>query len=376
MLSIYIHIPYCVGKCLYCGFYSTPYLAQDADEFLSGLNVEAEYRQINLANRHIESIYIGGGTPTVLSLAQLAQLINIIKLYFPFDDHAEFTVEANPNTVTKNGLTFLLEQGVNRLSLGIQSFSAQALAGLGRLHTVEQATDAFRHARSAGFKNIGIDLIYGIPGQTKPQWQETVDAALALKPEHISAYSLSLDEGSQFMRLAKMKQFALPEDELTAEMYERAVSTLSRAGYQRYEVSNFSLPGFECRHNQNYWDRGEYLGLGPGASSFLAGKRYDNIADSVEYARRLSRGLSAIENEETVGGDSAAREVILLGLRTARGVDLVRFQREHGTEFLKRLETNVGCLEAAGLLLVTEGHLKLTDRGFLLSDAALTRLCV
>jgi len=376
MLSLYVHVPYCVGKCLYCGFYSTLYSPQGADEFLSALNVEAGLCQKNISNRHIDSIYIGGGTPTVLSLVQLERLINIIKLYFPFDDLAEFTVEVNPNTVTEKGLSFLLEQGVNRLSLGIQSFSDKALSALGRLHTVEQAEDAFRHARSAGFKNISIDLIYGIPGQTKAQWQETVDAAIALKPEHISAYSLSLDEGSQFMLLAKMKKFALPEDEVTAEMYERAVSILSRAGYQRYEVSNFSLPGFECRHNQNYWDRGEYLGLGPGASSFLAGKRYDNIADTSEYVRRLSRGLPAIENEETVGGDSAARETILLGLRTARGVDLARFQREHGTEFLKRLEKNIGSLEAAGLLLVMEVHLKLTDRGFLLSDAAITRLCV
>jgi oxygen-independent coproporphyrinogen-3 oxidase len=376
MLSLYIHIPYCVRKCPYCGFYSTSYSPQDADNFLFGLQREAARCQTSIDIGRINSIYIGGGTPTVLSLGQLGRLMGIIKEQFSFDDYAEFTIEANPNTVTKSMLAFLLEQGVNRLSLGIQSFSGKMLSILGRLHTVEQAVDTFRLARSAGFKNIGIDLIFGIPGQTMEQWQETVDAAAALKPDHISAYSLSLDEGSQFMQLAKAGRFALPEDELAAEMYELVVRKLCNAGYLRYEISNFSLPGFECRHNQNYWERGEYLGLGPGACSFLAGKRYDNIADTAEYVRRLSLGLTAIEAEETVGAASAARETLLLGLRTVRGVDLCRFKREYGAGLLKHLEENIGTLEAAGLLLVTEGRLRLIGRGFTLSDEVLTRLCV
>lgn len=376
MLSLYIHIPYCVRKCPYCGFYSTSYSPQDADNFLFGLQREAARCQTSIDIGRINSIYIGGGTPTVLSLGQLGRLMGIIKEQFSFDDYAEFTIEANPNTVTKSMLAFLLEQGVNRLSLGIQSFSGKMLSLLGRLHTVEQAVDAFRLARSAGFKNIGIDLIFGIPGQTMEQWQETVDAATALKPDHISAYSLSLDEGSQFMQLAKAGRFALPEDELAAEMYELVVRKLCNAGYLRYEISNFSLPGFECRHNQNYWERGEYLGLGPGACSFLAGKRYDNIADTAEYVRRLSLGLTAIEAEETVGAASAARETLLLGLRTVRGVDLCRFKREYGAGLLKHLEENIGTLEATGLLLVTEGRLMLIGRGFTLSDEVLTRLCV
>jgi oxygen-independent coproporphyrinogen-3 oxidase len=375
MLSLYIHIPYCVRKCPYCGFYSTPYSSQKADDFIAALQIEAESCGEILANRRIGSIYIGGGTPTVLSLEQIGRVIALIKKYFTGEDNAEFTIEANPHTVTISALLFLLERGVNRLSLGIQSFSDTVLHILGRLHTASQADEAFRLARKAGFRNIGIDLMFGIPGQTMAEWEQTLDAATALRPEHISAYSLSLDEGSQFMRHAKAGDFVLPDDELVAEMYELAVRKLHCSGFLRYEISNFSLFGFECRHNQNYWERGEYLGLGPGASSFLAGRRYGNIADTAEYVRRLSKGLSAIDTEETVGADAAARETILLGLRTAQGVELRRFQREHGTGCLRNLEKNIGPLEAAGLLFIKDGYLRFTDRGFLLSDEALRSLC-
>ncbi len=343
---------------------------------MSALEREAELRRENLGDKPFGTLYIGGGTPTVLSREQLGRLFGIVGKFFRFDDDAEITIEANPNTVTEGGLSFLLEQGVNRLSLGVQSFSDTVLRTLGRAHSAAQAVDAFRLARSAGFKNIGIDLIFGIPDQTGEAWRETVDAAIALKPDHISAYGLSIDEGSQFMTRAKACKLVLPSDEIVAEMYEHAVRKLSGAGYGRYEISNFSLPGFECRHNRNYWKRGEYLGLGPGASSFFAGKRQDTIADTSEYTRRLSQGLSAIEAEEVVGADSAARETILLGLRTSQGVDLRRFQRVYGTALLKRLQENTGALETAGLLLMTGGHLRLTERGFLLADEALARLSV
>jgi oxygen-independent coproporphyrinogen-3 oxidase len=374
MLSLYIHIPYCVRKCLYCGFYSTPYSPRKADDFIAALKIEAEQSRENIINGCMGSIYIGGGTPTVLSHEQLGQVIAAMRRYFSFDDDAEFTVEANPNTLSSGYLSFLLEQGVNRLSLGIQSFSDKALSVLGRLHNAREATDAFKRARISGFKNIGIDLIFGIPGQNATEWQKTIDAAIALRPEHISAYNLSLDEGSQFMRLAQTGEIVLPEDEIVAEMYEHAVQSLSRAGYCRYEISNFALSGFACMHNLNYWERGEYLGLGPGASSFLAGTRHDNIADCDEYARRLCNGLPARQFEEIVRADLAATEMLMLGLRTVQGVDLLRFRREYGTDLLNHLREMIGSLDAAGLILMTDERLRLTDRGFLLSDEALKRL--
>ena len=376
MLSLYIHVPFCVRKCRYCGFYSTEYSSGSADAFISGLKHEVEQYRNDFRRRLFTSIYIGGGTPTILSPEQFGLLVGVIRDNFLFTDGVEFTVEANPNTVTHEKLSLMRSQGVNRLSLGVQSFSDEILQTLGRLHTAKQAADAFRVARSVGFKNISIDLIYGIPGQTADHWEEALDAAIALKPEHVSAYNLSLDAGSQFMRESEAGEFALPDEEICAAMYERAVITLNNAGYVRYEISNFSLPGYECRHNMNYWERGEYLGLGPGAWSFISGRRYANIADTLEYVQRLSSGRTIIDDQEIVGPRSSAREMVLLSLRTSQGLDLSRFEQEFGPDPLRRLERNAVPLRDAGLLRVKDGRLTLTDRGILLLDEALARLCV
>jgi oxygen-independent coproporphyrinogen III oxidase len=239
-----------------------------------------------------------------------------------------------------------------------------------------QAADAFRLARIAGFGNIGVDLIYGIPGQTATQWEETLGEIVALKPEHVSAYSLSLDDGSPFKREAEAGVFTMPDDEVVAAMYESAVETLNKACYGQYEISNFSLPGHECRHNMNYWDRGEYLGLGPGAWSFISGTRSANISDVVVYSQRLSDGSSIIDSQETIGQVPSARETILLGLRTMKGLDLVRFKREFGADLLGQLERNAILLKDAGLLDFADGRLRLTDSGILLSNEALARLSV
>ncbi len=374
MLSLYVHIPFCVGKCFYCGFYSTLYSPKKADEFLDALYLEVEQCQKQFTGRRIGTVFIGGGTPTVLSDEQLSRLTALLREKFHLDDAVELTVEANPNSVTGIGLAFLFQQGVNRLSLGIQSFSDQTLRTLGRPHCVRQGNEAFMLARATGFRNVGIDLIFGIPGQSVMEWERTIDAAAVLHPEHISAYSLSLDEGSQFARQAQQDKLVLPDDDTAAEMYEVAVRKLHQAGYHRYEISNFSLPGFACRHNQNYWNRGEYLGIGPGSASFVGGKRYGNVADFDEYVRRLAVGRSAISHEEMVGADSAAREFLLLGLRTAQGVDLHRLQKEYGTVFFEQMEESMRALETAGLLFLENGYLRLTDRGFLLSDEVLARL--
>jgi len=376
MLSLYIHVPFCVRKCRYCGFYSTAYSSGSADAFLSGLKSEAASYHNDFRHKLFSSIYIGGGTPTVLSPEQFKLLVGIIREHFAIADGVEFTIEANPNTITHEKLSLMRSQGVNRLSLGVQSFSDEVLQILGRLHTAEQAADAFRAARSAGFKNIGVDLIYGIPGQTADHWKETLDAAIALKPEHVSAYNLSLDAGSQFMRESEAGEFALPDEEICAAMYERAVIQLTNAGYGRYEISNFSLPGYECRHNMNYWERGEYLGLGPGAWSFISGRRFANIADTTEYVQRLSSGRTIIADEEIFGSQSSARETVLLSLRNTKGLDLSGFEREFGHELLCRLERNAAPLRQAGLLRMLEGRMTLTDRGILLLDEALARLSV
>jgi oxygen-independent coproporphyrinogen-3 oxidase len=374
MLSLYIHIPFCVKKCLYCGFYSTPYSVKGADQYISSLQLEAAGYKHDFLNALFNTVYIGGGTPSALEPEQLDRVISIIRDQFRIAHDAEFTVESNPNTITSEKLELLRERGVNRLSLGIQSLSDELLVTLGRLHTAEQAIEAFSLARGSGFNNIGVDLIYGIPGQTMTQWEKSLDAVIGLKPEHLSIYSLSLDEGSQFHRMAEVHRFTLPDDEIVAQMYERAVLKLRRAGFDQYELSNFSLPGFECRHNMNYWERGEYLGLGPGAWSFVSGRRYANIADNTEYSQRLSRGLPVVHSQEVVATATAAREAVLLGIRTMKGLDLEQFERDFGKDLLGRLERNISKLEDSGLLLLRDGRLKLTDQGMLLSDEVLARL--
>ena len=375
MISLYIHVPLCISKCRYCGFYSTAYSPDIADEFISGLRQEAALYRDDFSRRSFSTIYLGGGTPTTLSPNQLGVLTGIVRDHFLMDDGIEFTVEANPKTVTNEKLSCLIENGVNRLSLGIQSFSDEILETLGRLHTGRQAADAFRLARTAGFANIGVDLIYGIPGQTVDNWEETLRAAISLGPDHVSVYSLSFDEGSQFKKEADAGGTVLPEEEIAADMYGIAVQKLYDAGYGRYEISNFALPGCECRHNMNYWNRGEYLGLGPGAWSFISAKRRANIADIVKYSQTLSSGRMAADFEEILDKETASRETVLLTLRTMKGVDLLRFGREFGEDRLNRLKQHAVLLREAGLIRMTAARMELTDRGIMLSNEALTRLC-
>jgi len=374
MLSLYLHIPFCVRKCYYCGFYSTRYSPQLALSYVSALRLEAARHKKDFSGAVFDSVYVGGGTPTALSREQLTSVLSIIHENFRLSPDVEFTVEANPNTVDEGGISSLRAHGVNRLSIGVQSFSDRVLQTLGRAHTAAQAEEAFGTARAAGFQNVGIDLIYGVPGQSQDDWASSLHRALALKAEHISTYCLSLDEGSQFMREAEAGKLELPDDDAAAGMYELALRALTGAGYRHYEISNFSLPGYECRHNMNYWERGEYLGLGPGAWSFISGTRYHAVADVHEYSRRLSQGLSIVEDSETAMSGRAAEEAIMLGLRTARGVDLRKYEREFGPEASRHLEACIATLRDSGLVYVRDGRLMLTARGVLLSDEALARL--
>jgi putative oxygen-independent coproporphyrinogen III oxidase len=374
MLSLYVHIPYCVRKCPYCGFYSTQYNSTHVADFIAALRREASRAREAFTARSFLSVYIGGGTPSALSDQEFSEVLGIIKTNFPLSDNFEFTVEANPNTALKRDLSMWRVRGVNRLSLGVQSFSDAVLRSLGRIHTGEEAQNAFHYARSSGFQNISLDLMYGIPEQTVDQWREALDLAMGLGPEHLSIYSLSLDEGTIFKRETEAGKRSMPDDDSAADMYEYAVPVLTRAGYGRYEISNFSLPDYECRHNMNYWQRGEYLGFGPGAWSFLDGTRTRNIADVNQYIKRLNQGTTVTAESETPDIEQSSRETILLHLRTAKGLDLRKYRIEYGPQLLRNLEASVESLEEAGLLRVKEGVLTLTERGILLSNEALSRL--
>jgi oxygen-independent coproporphyrinogen-3 oxidase len=374
MLSLYIHIPYCVRKCLYCGFYSTVYDRRKADAFIDALRLDVFRVKTEFANRTVSNVYVGGGTPTALSCDQIERIGHIISDNFTLAGNAEFTVEANPQSALREVLDALLQQGANRVSLGIQSFSDDILQTLGRPHSAGQAETAYRTARDAGFRNIGFDLMYGIPGQTWSQWEKTLDSAIARGPEHLSLYALSLDDGSAFTRAAKAGSLTLPDDEMTSGQYERAVELITRAGYRRYEISNFARPGYECRHNMNYWERGEYAGVGPGAWSFLGGRRFGNIADTEEYVRRLKSGGSPVAESEVLSHEQSAREMIMLNLRTAQGLDLLRYAELFGERFSEQLETRGAPLAAEGLVSVVGERLVLTERGILVSNEVLAKL--
>jgi oxygen-independent coproporphyrinogen III oxidase len=374
MLSAYIHIPFCVNKCPYCGFYSTHYDDQLAHSFLSALATEMTCRSSEFEDKQFGSVYIGGGTPTMLSLAQFSRLFDLVDEHFVRAADGECTIEANPNTVTAGTLSLLKARGVTRLSIGVQSFDDSVLVSLGRLHTANDALSAVRAARTAGFGNVGIDLIYGVPGQTEQQWQHTLESSLSLKPEHLSVYGLSLDDGSRLSCEVKAGRVTLPHEDVVARMYETATRCLAGAGYRQYEISNFCIPGKECRHNNNYWDRGEYAGFGPGAWSFIGNRRSATIANVSEYIARMKDGVNAVETTDVPDRDQAASETLFLGLRRTAGINLEHFEHLFGSGATNDLKKKISKLDGSGLFKIDDANLSLTIRGFLLSNEALAAI--
>lgn len=374
MLSLYVHIPFCVRKCHYCGFFSTRYDRSVADDYLDALEVEADRYADLFRKRSIGTLYIGGGTPTTLSSEQLSLLITMLERHVHLQQGAEITVEVNPATATQELMAHLRRLGATRISIGVQSFSDAILSALGRIHTAQEAARAFMLARETGFENVGMDLIYGVPHQTAAQWHQTLEKTLRLAPSHISTYCLSADSGSRLDEDVRSGAVALPGDDAAVSMYRSAVNMIEREGFHHYELSNFALPGFACRHNINYWERGEYLGLGAGASSFLGSSRFANIADIAAYCSRLFRGETAVDTREALTGDHASLEDLLLGLRMTAGVDLGRYEHRHGSARRERLLLRIEELLPHGLFLIENGRLRLTSRGMVLADEALRRI--
>lgn len=374
MLSLYIHIPFCRAKCRYCGFYSTPYESGVADLYLDALNKEFSRYKGKLQKTTASTLYLGGGTPSILSLKQIDRLFSIIRSAITFAEHAEVTVEANPDSLTSDVLALLKEQGVNRLSVGVQSFSDAILDWLKRPHTARQAREALTLCRKQGFDNINIDLIYGIPGLQRKTWTDTLTNAIEHHPEHLAAYSLSLDEDSMLLREHEMGVVQLPEDDLVVQQYEEGIAALESSDYQHYEISNFCLPSRECLHNLNYWQRGEYLGLGPAAWTFLDGKRSMNVADLSTYLSRINADGNAIEFEETPTPKEAFSESLALGLRLTSGVDLRQFSLHYGSLAVEPVIDRIRHLRETGYYHLDGQRLRLTKRGRLLSNDAIARI--
>ncbi|MEW6429430.1 MAG: radical SAM family heme chaperone HemW [Thermodesulfobacteriota bacterium] len=327
MTGLYLHLPFCPDKCLYCSFNSRPAAGQDLHRYLDALESELARMADHPWSRSqtFTSLYLGGGTPTIFPVERLAALLGACLDKLPFTTRPEISIEANPDTVSVDTLATLRQAGVNRLSIGVQSFSDPLLCAIGRTHSAAAAGHAFHAARRAGFTNINLDLIYGLPGQTGADWHASLAAAVALAPEHLCIYQLMVEPGSLLHR--RIDETPLPDEDELVEMDRLTGLLLRGTDYRHYEISNFCRPGRQCRHNLNYWQNGSYLGLGAGAVSCFDGLRLKAVDDASEYVRRMEGGIPVYEEGEALSALAAYRETVVMGLRMTDGIDLVRLRR-------------------------------------------------
>ncbi len=338
----------------------------EADEYITALLAEIDASWVD--SSILQTVYIGGGTPTVLAAAHLSRVLDALKHKFRLSLDAETTVEANPGTVDNSYLRSLLSAGFNRLSIGVQSFDDGTLKQLGRIHSADEALSAFETARNVGFTNIGIDLMYALPEQTLSNWQSTLNTAIALRPEHVSLYELTVEEGTPFGDSHSKSQLVLPDEDLQIEMYQAAINTLTSVGYEQYEISNFALAGRRSRHNQVYWRNDPYYGFGAGATGYVNGTRYSNAAHPSEYISRMESSGNAVVTTENISGRRSMGETIMLGLRMLDGVDLHAFQERYSADLLSIYVEEVARFTRKGLLQVKDDHLQLTSSGLLLAN--------
>ena len=372
--GLYIHIPFCHSKCGYCAFVSFPLKNSDPGSYLTALYREIDFWSERVRNDKFGSIFIGGGTPTILSTAELTQLLTVLRDKFALSDKAEITIETNPNTVNLAKLTELRQSGVNRLSIGIQSFSDRTLRLIERSHTAVEGTKAAYWARQAGFDNLNLDLIYGLPGQTVAEWQDTLGEALALGPDHLSAYQLSIDPGSRFAEMVEQGSLHLPDDEQVAIMAEDSLAIMGVGPLERYEISSYARPGHRCRHNLIYWHNDSYLGLGAGAVSNWSGLRIRNTPNPELYAKRLLNGNPAWLETEALPREASFRETVIMGLRLMAGIDLHSLQERFSLDPEEYYGDILRKLTDRKLLEIVAGRLRLTAAALPFANQVLAEL--
>ena len=376
--GLYIHFPVCLRKCLYCDFNSAASSPATRQDYAGLLLKEMELRQRALsAPVRAATLYFGGGTPSLMDPAQVGNLVQAAVRRFGLEEGAEVTLEANPGTLTPERLAGYRAAGVNRISLGIQSFEDRLLARLGRVHSTAEALGAFDAARSTGFDNISIDLMHSLPGQSPLQWREALARGIALSPEHISAYALSVEEGTPFAGLFAAGELPLPDEDEAAEMFEATAKLLGEAGYLHYEISNFARPGRASRHNGAYWSRDSYLGFGAGAHSFWngdgLGERWCNALDPGEYREAILKGVLPLREREILTLEQAVSESFFLGLRVLAGLDLERLESRYGKAALAARLAEVARLEAGGALIREAGLVRLAPSAVILANRVFSR---
>jgi len=369
-LGIYIHIPFCASKCGYCDFYSLSGCDHLMPEYQDALLDHLEESADAINNYEVDSIYFGGGTPSFYGADRIIEILDTLKLNGNVRLDSEITVECNPDSISFNAMKLLRQEGVTRLSFGIQASDNDLLKLIGRRHNFQQAKKAVEDARRAGFDNISVDLIYGLPSQTKSDWADTLAKIIELHPEHISCYGLKLEEGTPMYELYHDSPI-MPDDDEQADMYSYAAETLERYGYHQYEISNFCAKGFESRHNLKYWNLDDYMGFGPGAHSAVGKLRYSYVKDIKQYIAGVERNLSIVDEYENISPLERAAEYIMLAMRTSRGISEHDYRTRCQCDW-KPVEKVLKAFEYKGWAEQTDDRWHFTVSGFLISNTLIS----
>jgi oxygen-independent coproporphyrinogen-3 oxidase len=370
-VGIYIHIPFCVSKCSYCDFYSLAGRDELIPKYQSALLRHIREFSPRMAGYYVDTVYFGGGTPTHYGIKNLISILNALKKYYKVYKDSEITVEANPESIEVNELKQLRREGFNRISIGVQSARDTILKFLGRAHTFDQAIDAVAAAREAGFDNLNIDLIYGLPAQTREDWADTLARVTQLNPDHLSCYGLKIEEGTPLYLYRKSPE--IPDEDTQADMYLFMVDALAEMGFRQYEISNFAVRGKESKHNLKYWQLQEYAGFGASAASYIGGQRYTYVNDIAQYIEAVQTSGKIVSELETVSQYEQASEYIMLGLRTVHGISRGEYTQIYKSSF-DPLEQLLMQYQKMGLAKQQNERWSLTPQGFLLSNRLIGEL--
>jgi oxygen-independent coproporphyrinogen III oxidase len=368
VLGVYVHIPFCQYRCSYCDF--ATYADQDNQmtPYVDALIAEIAMRAKILRRRRVTTIFFGGGTPSRLPIGDVTHILDTLRAYFDVAGNAEITLEANPGTLDRPHMRELVAGGVNRLSIGVQSLNDRILLSLNRIHDALQALATIESAIVAGFKSVSADLIFGLPGQDKHDWEHTLRGVIAARPHHISVYGLIVEPGTLLLRQVRSGKVRIPSDDDAADMYERTRELLGAHGYVQYEVSNWALPGHQCRHNLIYWQHDPYLGVGLSSHSYIDGARFANVRGLQGYLKRLGDVKLPTASNEAISPERARADATMLGLRLMHGIHLNSFNARYGGDFVHQHRTAIQRMRAVELLEHEGGYIRLSERGYLLAN--------
>jgi oxygen-independent coproporphyrinogen III oxidase len=372
-LGLYLHIPYCLHKCGYCDFNSHPENQEESIRYVEALLSELKFYSTTLKKYSVLTVFMGGGTPTILPPLQLKKILQTVGHNFNLTSECEITIEANPATIKLETLQEIRSAGYNRISIGVQSFDEKELQLLERVHNEVEIHSTVHRARAANFKNLSMDLMFALPDQTIEKWQSHLKQAIAKNPDHLSTYNLTIEPATAFFKLHEKGKFCVPHEDIQLEMYKMTIQALEDAGYTQYEISNFSKPGMESQHNINYWNNGEYLGVGAGASSYLNGERFKNVNLPSIYIREIETKANAIDTRERLEPLQAMGETLMLGLRLLKGISIDVFENRFQVSFQKVYGKAVESLLNQELITYNQNRIALSRKGLFLADSVILK---